>query len=40
MAIDDLKVPVEKLRWVCNTDQFDFETTEDLPDLEDTIGQE
>ncbi|MRR56015.1 MAG: ATP-binding protein [Deltaproteobacteria bacterium] len=40
MAIDDLKVPVEKLRWVCNTDQFDFETTDDLPDLEDTIGQE
>jgi len=40
MATDDFKVPVEKLRWICDTDQFDFETTSDLPDLEETIGQE
>ena len=40
MATDDFKVPVENLRWICKTDQFDFETTSDLPELEDTIGQE
>lgn len=40
MATDDFKVPVKNLRWTCDTDQFDFETTDDLPDLEDTIGQE
>jgi len=40
MATDDLKVPLKNLRWVCDTEQFDFETTDDLPELEDTIGQE
>lgn len=40
MATNDYKVPLEDLRWVCDTDQFDFETTADLPNLDDTIGQE
>jgi len=40
MATNDFKVPMEDLRWVCDTDQFDFETTADLPNLDDTIGQE
>ena len=40
MATDDFKVPLKNLRWVCDTEQFDFETTDDLPELEDTIGQE
>ncbi len=40
MATDDFKVPLENLRWICDTEQFDFETTADLPELEDTIGQE
>lgn len=33
-------VPSEKLRWTCDPQQFDFTTTEALPDLEDAIGQE
>ncbi|HEY6871169.1 MAG TPA: ATP-binding protein [Geobacteraceae bacterium] len=40
MAIDDLKVPVEKLRWECDPAQFDFATTEELPQLDGAIGQE
>ncbi|RQW89369.1 MAG: ATP-dependent protease [Geobacter sp.] len=40
MATDDFKVPLGNLRWVCDTTQFDFETTHDLPELEGTIGQE
>ncbi len=40
MLADDSKVPVEKLAWKCNPEIFDFETTEELSDLEDTIGQE
>jgi lon-related putative ATP-dependent protease len=40
MATDEFRVPLENLRWVCDTNQFDFETTDDLPDLEDTIGQD
>jgi lon-related putative ATP-dependent protease len=40
MSTDDYKVPLEKLRWVCNPEQFDFKTTEDLPELDEAIGQE
>jgi hypothetical protein len=40
MSTDDYKVPLEKLRWVCDPELFDFKTTEDLPELEGTIGQE
>jgi lon-related putative ATP-dependent protease len=29
----------EKLRWTCNPALFDFETTEELPDLDYAIGQ-
>ncbi len=39
MAIDDLKLPVEKLRWECDPQSFDFETTSDIPGLEGTVGQ-
>ena len=40
MSSDHCKVPVEKLRWVCDADQFDFATTDDLPDLDGAVGQE
>lgn len=34
------QLPVEKLRWICDPEQFDFTTTADLPDLVDAVGQE
>ena len=34
------QLPIEKLRWTCDPDQFDFATTADLPDLVDAVGQE
>lgn len=37
---DNLKVPVDRLRWECNPADFDFKTTDELPELEGTIGQE
>jgi lon-related putative ATP-dependent protease len=37
---DDLKLPVDKLRWECDPDQFNFATTADIPELEGSIGQE
>jgi lon-related putative ATP-dependent protease len=40
MSADDLRVPVEKLSWKCPEDFFEFGTTEELPELEGTIGQE
>jgi lon-related putative ATP-dependent protease len=40
VSIDDLKVPVEKLRWECDPAQFDFTTTDELPELDGAIGQE
>ncbi|SNB47945.1 Lon protease family protein [Geobacter sp. DSM 9736] len=39
MIADELKVPVERLRWECDPAHFDFQTTDDLPELEGTIGQ-
>uniref|UniRef100_UPI00260C79C0 AAA family ATPase n=1 Tax=Geobacter sp. TaxID=46610 RepID=UPI00260C79C0 len=39
MSTDELKLPLEKLRWVCDPEQFDFATTADLPELEGTLGQ-
>lgn len=30
----------EQLRWTCDPDHFDFETTEELPDLDYAIGQQ
>src|ERR1700688_4052926 len=40
MPFTKLLIPAERLRWECDPDAFDFETTEELPDLEDAIGQE
>jgi lon-related putative ATP-dependent protease len=40
MSIDNYKVPLEKLRWVCDEEQFDFATTAEIPELEEAIGQE
>jgi lon-related putative ATP-dependent protease len=33
-------LPVDALRWQCDPDQFDFETTKDLEDLHEIIGQD
>ncbi|MGM0559282.1 MAG: Lon protease family protein, partial [Myxococcota bacterium] len=33
-------LPVDALRWQCDPEQFDFETTQDLEDLHEIIGQE
>lgn len=40
MTLENCKVAPEKLRWNCSQDNFDFETTADLPDLDGAIGQE
>src|SRR5689334_22295809 len=39
MISDDCRLPAERTRWTCDPDLFDFETTDQLPDLEDAIGQ-
>ena len=33
-------LPAEKLRWVCDLDLFDFDTTADLSELEEVLGQD
>lgn len=40
MTAEQCKVPINRLRWECDLQQFDFETTEDIPELEGSIGQE
>ncbi len=40
MSIENCKVPLEKLRWVCDEDLLDFATTAEIPELEGAIGQE
>jgi len=40
MSETDCKVPVEKLRWVCDAAQFSFVTTDEIANLEGSIGQE
>ncbi len=40
MSDNDLRVPLDNLRWVCDPEMLDFSTTDDLPELEGTIGQE
>ncbi|GAM09019.1 hypothetical protein OR1_01293 [Geobacter sp. OR-1] len=40
MTADKFKIAPDKLRWECDESGFDFETTEELPELEGTIGQE
>ncbi len=37
---ENFKVPVAQLRWECDPNQFDFNTTADLNELEGSIGQE
>jgi len=37
---NECRLPVEKLRWTCDPEQFDFATTADLPELVDAVGQE
>lgn len=37
---DECRLAVDRLRWTCDPDQFDFTTTADLPDLVDAVGQE
>jgi hypothetical protein len=38
--VDDLRLSPEALRWRCDPSQFDFASTEELPPLEGTIGQD
>jgi predicted AAA+ superfamily ATPase len=40
MLTDQCRVTAERLRWECDQQQLDFQTTADLPELVDTIGQE
>ena len=40
MSETDCKVPLEKLRWVCDPALFSFKTTDDIANLEGSIGQE
>lgn len=39
-VVDKCRIPVASLRWRCEPEQFDFETTTELPDLLDAVGQE
>ncbi|HKL26799.1 MAG TPA: ATP-binding protein [Desulfuromonadales bacterium] len=38
--MDDLRLKPADLRWICDPNQFEFETTAELPPLEGTIGQD
>lgn len=39
MPANQMLIPTQKLRWSCDPDQLGFETTEELPDFNDAIGQ-
>lgn len=39
MDLDRYCIPVEQLRWTCDTSLLDFTSTEELPDLDYAIGQ-
>jgi predicted ATP-dependent protease len=39
MLAEDCKIPVEKLSWKCDQELFQFQTTDDLPELDGSIGQ-
>lgn len=39
-GVPDLEIPVAKLTWHCDPASFDFETTAEIPPVEDIIGQE
>jgi predicted ATP-dependent protease len=38
--IDSFRVPVEKLRWRCAPESFDFECTDELTPLQEFVGQD
>ncbi len=40
MSADERKVPVHKLSWRCESELFEFQTTDELAELEGSIGQE
>src|SRR6266542_4443903 len=40
MSIDDRKVPVHKLSWRCDSELLEFQTTDELAELEGSVGQE
>lgn len=40
VELEDYRVPVEKLRWICDPEHFDFEHTECLVPLQDFVGQD
>jgi len=40
MSATGNKVPLEKLRWVCDPAQFSFKSTEEIANLEGNVGQE
>jgi len=40
MAPKIKELPAQKLRRVCDPGQFEFTSTEELPELEEIIGQE
>lgn len=40
MLTDQRRIAAEQLRWECDPRELDFQTTEELPELVDTIGQE
>ncbi|MDZ7262472.1 MAG: AAA family ATPase, partial [candidate division KSB1 bacterium] len=40
MASNPIELTPDKLRYVCDPDQFDFETTQMLPPLEEVVGQD
>ena len=39
MHSDSCLIPTDKLRWNCDPELLGFETTEELPDFSDAIGQ-
>ena len=39
MDFNSRKVPIDKLRWVCDPNKFDFQSTENVPPLSGFIGQ-
>ncbi len=38
--LDDHRIAVDKLRWECDPNQFTFATTDEIPELEGSIGQQ
>jgi len=40
MSVDERKIPADKLSWKCEPEAFEFQTTDELGELEGAIGQE